>query len=83
MLSVIALPGSTSQGATSQALSKRCLELNGGNDMAEIHGYPHLSLSVTDLGRSVDWYRSALDLAVDAEIEVRASEGPASARGTA
>jgi glyoxylase I family protein len=37
--------------------------------MAEIQGYHHLSLSVTDLGRSVDWYRSALGLAVDAEIE--------------
>ena len=37
--------------------------------MAEIQGYQHLSLSVTDLMRSVDWYRSVLGLAVDAEIE--------------
>lgn len=37
--------------------------------MSEILGYHHLSLSVTDLERSVAWYREALSLEVEAEIE--------------
>jgi glyoxylase I family protein len=37
--------------------------------MAEVLGYHHLSLSVTDLARSVEWYRQVLGLEVVAEIE--------------
>ena len=37
--------------------------------MTEVLGYHHLSLSVTDLGRSTEWYRQVLGLEVVAEIE--------------
>ena len=37
--------------------------------MTEILGYHHLSLSVTDLGKSTEWYRQVLGLDVAAEIE--------------
>src|SRR6059036_2909832 len=37
--------------------------------MAEALGYHHVSLSVTDLGKSTEWYRQALGFEVDAEIE--------------
>ncbi len=37
--------------------------------MSEIMAYHHLSLSVTDLGRSTDWYRTVFALDVVAEIE--------------
>ena len=37
--------------------------------MAEVLGYHHLSLSVTDLGKSTEWYQQVLGLEVAAEIE--------------
>lgn len=37
--------------------------------MAELLGYHHLSLSVTDLDESTEWYRRVLGLDVVAEIE--------------
>lgn len=37
--------------------------------MAEIRGYHHVSLSVSDLGKSTEWYQQALGLDVDAEFE--------------
>ena len=37
--------------------------------MTEVLGYHHLSLSVTDLGKSTEWYRQVLGLDVTAEIE--------------
>ena len=37
--------------------------------MTEVLGYHHLSLSVTDLGKSTEWYRQVLGLDVVAEIE--------------
>ena len=37
--------------------------------MAEIQGYHHVSLSVSDLGKSADWYRQTLGFETDAEIE--------------
>ena len=37
--------------------------------MAEVLGYHHLSLSVTDLGKSTEWYQQVLGLEVTAEIE--------------
>ncbi|MGH9224962.1 MAG: VOC family protein [Acidimicrobiales bacterium] len=37
--------------------------------MAAIVGYHHLSLSVTNLGKSTEWYRQALGLDVVAEIQ--------------
>ena len=37
--------------------------------MEEIIGYHHVSLSVTDLGKSVEWYQQVLGLDVTAEIE--------------
>ncbi len=37
--------------------------------MSEIMAYHHLSLSVTDLGRSTGWYRTVFALDVVAEIE--------------
>ncbi len=37
--------------------------------MAEILAYHHLSLSVTDLQKSTEWYRETLGLEIDAEIE--------------
>jgi catechol 2,3-dioxygenase-like lactoylglutathione lyase family enzyme len=41
----------------------------GGEAMAEVLGYHHLSLSVTDLGKSTEWYQQVLGLEVAAEIE--------------
>ena len=37
--------------------------------MTEVLGYHHLSLSVTDLGKSTEWYKQVLALDVTAEIE--------------
>ena len=37
--------------------------------MAGILGYHHLSLSVTDLAKSAEWYRDVLGLEIDAAIE--------------
>jgi glyoxylase I family protein len=37
--------------------------------MSEVLGYHHLSLSVTDLGKSTEWYQQVLGLDVAAEIE--------------
>lgn len=37
--------------------------------MTEVLGYHHLSLSVTDLGKSTAWYQQVLGLDVAAEIE--------------
>ena len=37
--------------------------------MAEIQGYHHVSLSVSDLGKSAEWYRQTLGFEIDAEIE--------------
>lgn len=37
--------------------------------MTEVLGYHHLSLSVTDLGKSTEWYQQVLGLDVVAEIE--------------
>ena len=37
--------------------------------MTEILGYHHVSLSVTDLGKSTEWYRATLGFEVDAQIE--------------
>lgn len=37
--------------------------------MAEIQGYHHVSLSVSDLGKSAEWYRETLGFEIDAEIE--------------
>ena len=37
--------------------------------MTEVLGYHHLSLSVSDLGKSTEWYRQVLGLEVAAEIE--------------
>ncbi len=37
--------------------------------MAEVQGYHHVSLSVSDLGKSAEWYRQALGFETDAEIE--------------
>jgi glyoxylase I family protein len=37
--------------------------------MTELLGYHHLSLSVTDLGKSTEWYQRVLGLDVAAEIE--------------
>jgi len=37
--------------------------------MTEVLAYHHLSLSVTDLGKSTEWYRQVLGLEVVAEIE--------------
>jgi glyoxylase I family protein len=37
--------------------------------MAEILGYHHVSLSVTDLSKSAAWYQQTLGLEVDADIE--------------
>lgn len=39
------------------------------HNMSEVQSYNHLSLSVTDLARSPEWYHSVLGLDVDAEIE--------------
>jgi glyoxylase I family protein len=36
--------------------------------MAEILGFHHVSLSVTDLGKSTEWYQQTLGLAIDAEF---------------
>jgi glyoxylase I family protein len=37
--------------------------------MAEIQAYHHVSLSVSDLTKSAEWYRATLGFEVDAEIE--------------
>ena len=37
--------------------------------MAEIRGYHHVSLSVSDLPKSTEWYRQVLGFEVDAEVE--------------
>lgn len=37
--------------------------------MAPIIAVHHLSFTVTDLARSVDWYRRVLELVVDAEVK--------------
>lgn len=37
--------------------------------MTQVLGYHHLSLSVTDLGKSTEWYQQVLGLDVTAEIE--------------
>ena len=37
--------------------------------MAEILGFHHVSLSVTDLGKSTEWYQQTLGLDVDAEFD--------------
>ncbi len=37
--------------------------------MTDVIGYHHLSLSVTDLGKSTEWYQQVLGLDVAAEIE--------------
>ena len=37
--------------------------------MTAVLGYHHLSLSVTDLGKSTEWYQQVLGLDVAAEIE--------------
>ena len=37
--------------------------------MTEVIGYHHLSLSVTDLGKSTEWYQQVLGLEVSAEID--------------
>ena len=37
--------------------------------MVDILGYHHVSLSVTDLAKSAEWYRETLGLEIDAEIE--------------
>ncbi len=37
--------------------------------MTEVLGHHHLSLSVTDLGKSTEWYKQVLGLDVTAEIE--------------
>ncbi|HEX3621921.1 MAG TPA: VOC family protein [Acidimicrobiales bacterium] len=37
--------------------------------MTEVLGYHHLSLSVTDLGKSTEWYQQVLGLELVAEIE--------------
>jgi glyoxylase I family protein len=37
--------------------------------MAEVLGFHHVSLSVTDLGTSTEWYRQTLGLDVDAEFD--------------
>ena len=37
--------------------------------MAEVEGYHHVSLSVSDLGRSTEWYRRTLGFEIESEIE--------------
>ena len=37
--------------------------------MAEVQGYHHVSLSVSDLGKSAEWYRETLGFEIDAAIE--------------
>jgi glyoxylase I family protein len=37
--------------------------------MVEVQGYHHVSLSVSDLGKSAEWYRETLGFETDAEIE--------------
>ncbi len=37
--------------------------------MAEIQGYHHVSLSVSDRGKSAEWYGQTLGFEIDAEIE--------------
>jgi glyoxylase I family protein len=44
-------------------------ERGGGRQMTDVLGYHHLSLSVTDLARSVEWYQQVLGLDVAAEIQ--------------
>jgi glyoxylase I family protein len=44
-------------------------DTNGASDMAELQGYHHVSLSVSDLGKSAEWYRQTLGFETTAEIE--------------
>ena len=44
--------------------------------MTEVLGYHHLSLSVTDLGKSTEWYQQVLGLDVAVEIEGDGFRGP-------
>ncbi len=37
--------------------------------MPTLAGYSHLSLTVSDLQRSTDWYRDVLGFSLDAEVE--------------
>ena len=37
--------------------------------MTTLAGFSHLSLSVTDLDRSTDWYREVLGFALDSRVE--------------
>ena len=37
--------------------------------MPTLAGYSHLSLTVTDLDRSTDWYRDMLGFSLDAEVQ--------------
>ncbi len=37
--------------------------------MTQVLGYHHLSLSVTDLGKSTEWYQRVLGRELSAEIE--------------
>ena len=37
--------------------------------MAEVQGYHHVSLSVSDLGKSAEWYGETLGFEIDAQIE--------------
>ena len=43
--------------------------MKGTSGMTEIQGYHHVSLSVSDLAKSAEWYRQALGFEIDAEID--------------
>lgn len=43
-------------------------------DVASITGIHHLSLTVTELTRSTEWYRTVLGFSIDAEIRTGAFE---------
>ncbi len=44
--------------------------------MTEVLGYHHLSLSVTDLGKSTEWYQQVLGLDVAAVERRHDATGP-------